>query len=65
MKATHYAVYDDNDNFLDLGTSEELQEKYNMTKIQIRQAATDAKRRPNLKQKRHGITFWSLGKMEV
>ncbi len=28
-----------------MGTSEELQERFNMTKLQIRQKATDTKRR--------------------
>lgn len=65
MKATHYIVYDENENFIDMGTSEELQERFNMTKLQIRQKATDTKRRIPNSGVRRGLLFYSVGKMEV
>lgn len=65
MKATHYIVYDENENFIDMGTSEELQERFNMTKLQIRQNATDTKRRVPKSGNRRGLLFYSVGKMEV
>lgn len=65
MKATHYIVYDEEENFVDMGTSEELQERFNMTKLQIRQKATYAKRRVPNSGVRRGLLFYSVGKMEV
>lgn len=65
MKATHYIVYYENENFIDVGISEELQERLNMTKLQIRQKATDTKRRVPKSGVRRGLLFYSVGKMEI
>lgn len=66
MKKAHYIVYDKEDEFLALGTSEEIACQFDLTTMQVRQKAKDFKRYEKTGQtNRYPIRIFGVGRMEV
>lgn len=58
-----YAAYDSEDNFLDMGTAEEMACKFDMTAHKVRRNAIDTKRSTS-KRKNEGVRFFSMGVLD-
>ena len=58
-----YAAYDNEDNFLDIGTAEEMACKFDMTAQNVRRNAIDTKRSTS-KRKNEGVRFFSMGVLD-
>ena len=58
-----YAAYDNEDNFLDIGTAEEMACKFDMTAQKVRRNAIDTKRSTS-KRKNKDVYFFSMGVLD-
>lgn len=66
MKKPHYIVYNKDDEFLALGTAEEIACQFDLTPLQVRQKACDFKRREHSGMiNRYPIRIFGVGRMEV
>lgn len=65
-KKAHFIVYNKNDEFLALGTAEEIACQFDLTTMQVRQKAKDFKRREHDGMiNRYPVRIFSVGRMEV
>lgn len=65
-KKAFYIVYNKDDEFLALGTAEEIACQFDLTPLQVRQKAKDFKRHEKTRQtNRYPIRIFSVGQMEV
>ena len=61
-----YIVYNKDDEFLALGTAEEIACQFDLTPLKVRQKAADFKRRERDGMKnRYPLRIFSVGRMEV
>lgn len=66
MKKPFYIVYNKDDEFLALGTAEEIGCQFDLTPLQVRQKACDFKRREHAGMiNRYPIRIFAVGRMEV
>lgn len=66
MKKAHYIVYNKDDEFLALGTAKEIACQFDLTPLQVRQKATDFKRREHKNQiNRYPVRIFGVGLMEI
>lgn len=65
-KKAFYIVYNKDDEFLALGTAEEIACQLDLTPLQVRQKASDFKRREHKGMvNRYPIRIFGVGRMEV
>lgn len=65
-KKAHFIVYNKDDEFLALGTAEEIACQFDLSTMQVRQKAKDFKRYEKTGQtNRYPIRIFSVGRMEV
>ncbi|ARQ94860.1 hypothetical protein KMD50_gp49 [Lactococcus phage PLgW-1] len=65
-KKAFYIVYNKDDEFLALGTAEEIGCQFDLTPLQVRQKACDFKRREHAGMiNRYPIRIFGVGRMDV
>lgn len=65
LSKAQYAAYDSDDNFLDVGTAEEMACAFDTTANKVRQSAKDNKRKKTSRNNEGVVKFYALGRLEV